>query len=78
MTPMQTQTSKKLTAQLQAILRRSGRSLGEMARATGIDTSALSRFVRGERGLSMEGLDVLGDFFGLRLVARRPKGKKGG
>jgi hypothetical protein len=71
------QERESLTDQLRRFLVESGQSLGEVSRATGLDTSALSRFVRGERGVSMEGLDVLGDYLGLRLVKDR-KQRKGG
>jgi transcriptional regulator with XRE-family HTH domain len=41
-----------------------------IAQETGIEESALSRFMSRERGLSMEALDALAEFFGLELVAR--------
>ena len=41
-----------------------------IAQETGIQQSALSRFVSGERGLSQEAIDALAEFFGLELVAR--------
>jgi transcriptional regulator with XRE-family HTH domain len=41
-----------------------------IALETGIEQSALSRFVSGERGLSQEAIDALAEFFGLELVAR--------
>ena len=66
-----------LTDQLRRFLVESGHTLGEVSRATGVDTSALSRFVHRERGVSMEGLDALGDFLGLRVVKGR-KHRKGG
>ena len=73
------QERESLTNQLRRFLAESGRSLGEVSRATGLDTSALSRFVRGERGVSMQGLDALGDYLGLHLVkSRKKKKRKGG
>ncbi len=71
------QERESLTNQLRRFLVESGRSLGEVSRATGLDTSALSRFVRGERGVSMQGLDALGDYLGLR-VAKSRRQRKGG
>jgi transcriptional regulator with XRE-family HTH domain len=70
----------KLTEQLRAALVESGLTLGQITRDTGIDKSALSRFVNGERGVSMEALDKLGVYLGLELrPVRKPKGKnKGG
>ncbi len=70
--------SGKLTEQLRAAVAESGLTLGQITRDTGIDKSALSRFVNGERGVSMEALDKLGVYLGLRIVkATRPRAKKG-
>lgn len=69
--------SRKLTDQLRAAVVESGRTLGQITRDTGIDKSALSRFVNGERGVSMEALDKLGEYLRLRIVADKPKTKKG-
>jgi transcriptional regulator with XRE-family HTH domain len=65
--------SNNLTEQLRAALAGSGMTLGELARKTGVDKSALSRFVNGDRGLSMESLNAIGQCLGLRIVADRPK-----
>ena len=52
-----------------------------ISKATGISESILSRFVRGEAGLSMEYVDRLADYLQLRLVGpnrtvrTKPKGK---
>jgi transcriptional regulator with XRE-family HTH domain len=70
---------EKLMDQLRRHVADCGKTLGQIARDTGIDTSALSRFVRGERGLSMESLDQLGEYLGLRIEADKPvKTQKGG
>ena len=50
-----------------------GTTRAEIARQTGIEESALSRFVRGERGLSMIALDILAKHFGYKLVKARGK-----
>ena len=42
-----------------------------IAKETGIEESTLSRFMSGERGLSMEALDALFKYFDLDIVARR-------
>jgi transcriptional regulator with XRE-family HTH domain len=47
-------------------------SQAEISRATGIAPPVLSRFVDGQRGLSMAAIDRLAEFFGLALV---PTGK---
>ena len=68
--------SNKLTDQLRAAVAGCGMSLGELARETGLDKSALSRFVNHERGLSMEGIDAIGHCLGLRIAADKPKKKE--
>jgi plasmid maintenance system antidote protein VapI len=74
---MAQRTSQKLTDQLRAAVAGCGKTLGQIDRDTGIDTSALSRFVNGERGLSMEAIDKLGTYLGLELrQVRKPKTKK--
>jgi hypothetical protein len=71
-------TPQKLTDQLRAAVVESGLTLGQITRDTGIDKSALSRFVNGERGVSMEAMDTLGKYLRLRIVADKPRAKKGG
>ena len=47
-------------------------------KATGIDQAILSKFVRGERmGLSMETVDALCFYLGLKLVPETKPEKKG-
>jgi transcriptional regulator with XRE-family HTH domain len=75
--PMRKKVPQTLTEQLRCIVRDCGKTLGELARETGVDKSALSRFLRRERGLSMGGLDSVGKYLGLeiRLTKRcKPKG----
>ena len=49
---MKTKAAEKLTDQLRRIVTDSGKTLGQITRDTGIDKSALSRFLSGERGVS--------------------------
>lgn len=68
-----------LTEQLRQAVVNCGESQYAICRATGIDKASLSRFVSGERGVSMTALDALGQYLGLELVAkRRPKAKRKG
>jgi antitoxin component HigA of HigAB toxin-antitoxin module len=69
--------ANKLTDELRAAVAGCGMTLDDLTRATGVDKSALSRFVNGERGLSMEAMDAIGQCLGLRIVADKPKTKKG-
>ena len=67
---------KKLSEQLRQAVNECGMSRNAIARATGIDKGALSRFVHGERGLSLATLDLLGEVLGLRVMADAPAKKK--
>ena len=48
-----------------------------IAQDTGIDESALAKFYNGQRGLSMESLDRLGEYLNLRIVIDRKASRKG-
>jgi predicted transcriptional regulator len=50
-----------------------GRTRYEISKETGIAESVLSRFIHGERGLSLHTVDVLVRFVGLEV--RKPKRK---
>lgn len=65
--------TNKVSDQLRQLIDNCGLSRYELAKQTGIDESTLSRFMSGERGLSMKAVDTLGEFFGWEVVA---KGKK--
>ena len=67
----------RLTDELRAAIRTSEKSMGEIARQSGIDIATISRFIHGKGGLSMDGLDGIANCLGLRLVADKPR-KKGG
>ena len=61
----------RISSQLRDIIEASGESRYEIARQTRIDQSALSRFISGERGLSMTALDTLAEYLELDIVSRR-------
>jgi transcriptional regulator with XRE-family HTH domain len=48
-------------------------SLNELARRTGISAAALSRFVRGERSVSLTTFEALAAELKLRVVSTRKK-----
>ena len=56
----------------------SGLSRYRISQETGIEQSALSRFMSGKTGLSTSTIDKLAELLGLELVVRGPKKKKGG
>lgn len=65
-----------ISDQLRAsVLDRQGMSVHSIAVAAGIAPSCLSRFVAGQRSLTLESVDALAEALGLRLVetARRAK-----
>ena len=67
----------KFSEQLRKAVEQAPVSRYAIHKATGIDQAVLSKFVRGERsGLSMETVDALCDYLGLRLVPEKPE-KKG-
>lgn len=66
-----------LTDQLRQAIDDSGLTRYQIAKATGIDESALAKFYNGHRGLSMGALNALGEFLQLRITLGRKRGKKG-
>jgi plasmid maintenance system antidote protein VapI len=69
-----------LTEQLRQAVLNCGQSQYTICKATGIDKTALFRFVTGERGVSCAVMDTLGEYLGLRILADKSKSKpkKGG
>jgi len=49
-----------------------------IAKDTGVSQSQLSRLMIGERGLSIEALERLADYLGLRIVLKPKRRKKRG
>jgi transcriptional regulator with XRE-family HTH domain len=67
-----------LTDQLRQAIDDSGLTRYQIAKATGIDESALAKFYNGRRGLSMDALNALGEFLQLTVtLGRKPETKKG-
>jgi plasmid maintenance system antidote protein VapI len=64
-----------LVAILKQAIETSGEKLAELARRTGVSTGQLSRFVRGERDLSLGAAAKLVDYFGFQLVRPKTRGK---
>ena len=65
-----------LSKQLRWYVKNCGVSTYRLERETGIHNSALSRFIRGERGLSIASMDTMGKFLKLVLVCNRHKQDK--
>jgi transcriptional regulator with XRE-family HTH domain len=66
--------SDQLRVMLQETLWETGLSQAELARKTGLSPGQLSRFRRGERGLSLEMIDKVLDVLGLEVLFRRKDG----
>jgi hypothetical protein len=69
---------EKLSDQLRQIIDDSGISRYAICKSCETDQSAMCRFMSGERGLSTENLDKIGEFLDLQLSMRKPKTTKGG
>ena len=69
---------QSLTDQLKMAISTSEKSMGQIARESGIDIATISRFIHGKGGLSMEGMDAIGKSLRLRIVADKSRAKKGG
>ena len=64
-----------VSEQLRRLIRERGESLAEIGRQTGVSHTVLSRFLRGERGLTTKSFDRLCAYLGLELrKVRRANG----
>ena len=69
----------KLSDQLRAMISSSDKSMGQIARESGIDIATISRFMHGKGGLSVDGLDRIADCLGLNITTgSKPRKRKGG
>ncbi|MHC4400202.1 MAG: helix-turn-helix domain-containing protein [Planctomycetota bacterium] len=64
---------QKVSDQIRRLIDSSGMSRYRIAMRSGIDQSALSRFMTGERGLSMVALDALGELLDFEVVMHGPR-----
>ena len=64
----------QLIESIRAAVEASGETRYRIAQQTGIAESQLSRLMNGERGLSVDTLEILADYLGLRIVIE-PRGK---
>jgi cyanate lyase len=67
----------KLTDQLRKAIDDSGLTRYRISKETGISEATLSKFYLGQRGLSMEALDALGECLQLAIVLGRKLDTKG-
>jgi transcriptional regulator with XRE-family HTH domain len=69
---------KHLAEQLREAIRASSLSLTQLGRDTGIDSGRLSRFMRGERDLTLDATAALCAALGLELAASSDAGGSSG
>ena len=66
-----------MTDQVRQAISDSGLTRYRIAKDTGVDESTLAKFFHGTRGLSLDNLDLLCEYLGLRIVMDRKPTKKG-
>ena len=66
----------KLSDQIRLLLDECGQTRYRIAKSTGIDEGSLAKFYNGHRGLSMDALDRLAVYLGMRVTLETSKGKK--
>jgi len=66
---------RTVSEQVRHEIKQSGLTRYEIAKQSGVEQSALSRFVSGERGLSTSSLDKLAAVLDLEIVKRVKKEK---
>ena len=64
---------KALSEQFRQAIAASGITRYEIAKATGVSQSTLSKFMLRQRGISVEAMDAVGLLLGLRLSATNKK-----
>lgn len=67
----------KLLDELKAAIEASDQSRYRIAKETGIAEAALSRLMSGERGLSVESVEILADYLGLEITIKPKRQRKG-
>jgi hypothetical protein len=64
---------KRLSEQLREAIVKADVSRYRISLETGVDQTALSKFVLGRRGLSLEAMDAIGLYLGLSITTSRPR-----
>jgi hypothetical protein len=61
---------KRLSDQIREAIDTSGHSRYAICKAIGLNQGAMSRFMSGKGGLSLDSLDRIGELIGLEVVSR--------
>ncbi len=64
--------------QLKRAIREGKFSQAELARESGLSEAQISRFLKGERGLSLDSIDKMMDVLGLEILIRPRRKRKDG
>jgi hypothetical protein len=64
---------KRLSEQLREAIVKAKATRYEISKATGVDQASLSKFVLGQRGISVEAMDAVGLYLGLSITSRPKK-----
>ena len=67
---------RTVSDQLRAAIEAAPVSRYRIAKETGLEQSALSRFVRGKAGLDLSTVDRLAEYLGLELMAKQHDSRK--
>lgn len=67
-----------MTEQVRVAITNCGITQAEIARETGITKGALSRFMSGQRDMTLRTLETIAQVIGVRLVVGRPRRRKKG
>jgi len=67
---------KGLVEQLRNAIRASGESLNQLGERCGVGRDRLSRFLRGQRDLTLEAAEKIAEALGLQLTGGRPRKPK--
>ncbi len=69
----QKQEVRGLVEQIKEAVRRSGQSLNALSKISGLDSGQLSRFMRGQRSVSLEAAEKLCNALHLHLAQDEPE-----
>lgn len=64
---------KKLSDQLREAIESAGVSRYSISKQTGVSETTLCRFVSGERGISVDAMDAIGQYLGLSIVSQKKR-----
>jgi transcriptional regulator with XRE-family HTH domain len=67
---------KKLSDQLREAIEKAGVSRYSISKQTGVSETTLCRFVSGERGISVDAMDAIGQYLGLSIVSQKKRSTK--